>query len=159
MPRRYRPEKRIPLPDSIYSNVRVAKFINRLMQRGKKSIAEGIFYNAVEILNGKVTEEGQKGIDLFFVALDRAKPLVRVKSRRVGGSTYQVPMEVDEDMGEAIASRWIIGFARKRGGRAMSERLASELLDIVNNTGSTMKKREETHKMAEANKAFAHYRY
>jgi small subunit ribosomal protein S7 len=159
MPRRYRPEKRVPLPDSVYNNVRVAKFINRLMKAGKKSTAEGIFYDAMVLLDEKTTEEGQKGIDLFFAALEKAKPLVRVKSRRVGGSTYQVPIEVDEDMGEAIASRWIIGYARKRGGRAMSERLAYEIADIVNNTGSTMKKREETHKMAEANKAFAHYRY
>lgn len=156
MPRRYRPEKRIPLPDSLYNSARVAKFINRLMQRGKKSVAEGIFYDAVEILDAKGGEES--GVDIFFAALDKARPLVRVKSRRVGGSTYQVPMEVDDEMGEAIASRWIIGFSRKRGGRSMSERLASELWEISTGGGATMKKREETHRMAEANKAFAHFR-
>lgn len=157
MPRRYRPEKRVPLPDSVYNNVRVAKFINRLMQRGKKSTAEGIFYDAIEILDNKDSE--LSGVELFFTALDKARPLVRVKSRRVGGSTYQVPMEVDDAMGEAIASRWIIGFSRKRGGRSMSERLAAELWEISSGGGATMKKRDETHRMAEANKAFAHYRY
>lgn len=156
MPRRYRPQKRVPLPDPIYGDEKVAKFINRLMERGKKSVAQRIFYDALVSLEGR-TED--KPLEVFHKALSKARPLVRVKSRRVGGSTYQVPMEVDDAMGEAIASRWIITYARSRGGRSMSDRLAGELLDVYNGTGSTMKKREETHRMAEANKAFAHYRF
>jgi small subunit ribosomal protein S7 len=156
MARRSKPEKRIPLPDPVFNDVRVAKFINRIMLSGKKSIAEHILYEALERLDGK-TED--KPLEVFHKALGKARPLVRVKSRRVGGSTYQVPMEVDDEMGEAIASRWIIQYARKRSGRSMAERLAYELLDAYNGTGATMKKRDETHRMAEANKAFAHYRF
>jgi small subunit ribosomal protein S7 len=156
MSRRSKPKKRIPLPDSIYSDVEVAKFINRLMVRGKKSVAERIFYEAIEQLEGK-TEE--KGIEVFRKALRKAKPLVRVKARRVGGSTYQVPIEVRDDEGLAIGSRWLIGFARKRRGRSMVEKLSNEFLETYRGTGTTIKKREDTHKMAEANKAFAHYRF
>jgi small subunit ribosomal protein S7 len=156
MPRRYRPEKRVPLPDAVYNDVRVAKFINCIMRKGKKSTAERIFYDALVLLDGK-TEEAS--IEVFHKALNKARPLARVKSRRVGGSTYQVPMEVDDVIGEAIASRWVIAYAKNRGGRSMAERLAYELLDCYNGLGATMKKREETHRMAEANKAFAHYRY
>lgn len=156
MPRRFRPTKRVPMPDSVFNDVQVAKFINRLMRCGKKSTAERVFYDAMTLLEGR-TEHAP--LEVFFQAMAKARPLVRVKSRRVGGSTYQVPMEVDEFMGEAIASRWIIDFAKKRGGRSMSERLSNEFLDILNNQGGTMKKRDETHRMAEANKAFAHYRY
>jgi len=156
MSRRSKPKKRIPLPDSIYSDVEVAKFINRLMVRGKKSVAERIFYQAIEQLEGK-TEE--KGIEVFRKALRKAKPLVRVKARRVGGSTYQVPIEVRDDEGLAIGSRWLIGFARKRRGRSMVEKLSNEFLETYRGTGTTIKKREDTHKMAEANKAFAHYRF
>jgi small subunit ribosomal protein S7 len=156
MPRRYRPAKRVPFPDSVYGDQRAAKFINRLMQRGKKSIAERIFYDALTLIEKR---SGEPPLEVFHKALAKAKPLVRVKSRRVGGSTYQVPMEVDEDMGEAIVSRWVIQYARSRGGRTMAERLAAEIQDINNNTGATMRKREETHRMAEANKAFAHYRF
>jgi small subunit ribosomal protein S7 len=156
MPRRYKPIKRVPLPDPVFNDVEVAKFINRLMTRGKKSVAERVFYDALTSLEGK-TED--KPIELFRKSLKKARPLVRVKARRVGGSTYQVPIEVREDEGTAIGTRWLIGYARKRSGRTMAERLAAELLDIYRGQGSTMKKREETHKMAEANKAFAHYRY
>lgn len=156
MPRRYKPAKRVPLPDSVFNDVRIAKFINRLMQRGKKSVAEHIFYSAMERLEGRTPETP---VEVFHKALGRVRPLVRVKSRRVGGSTYQVPMEVDEIMGEAIASRWVIQYARSRGGRSMAERLAGELLDAYNGNGASMKKRDETHRMAEANKAFAHYRF
>jgi small subunit ribosomal protein S7 len=156
MPRRYTPAKRIPLPDPVYNDVKVAKFINRIMIAGKKSTAERLFYAALLRLEGR-TEDSP--LEVFQKALLRAKPLVRVKSRRVGGSTYQVPMEVDELMGEAIAARWIINYARSRSGRSMEERLASELLDVYNGVGATMKKRDETHRMAEANKAFAHYRF
>jgi small subunit ribosomal protein S7 len=156
MSRRSKPSKRIPLPDPIYNDVEVAKFINRLMLRGKKSVAERIFYNALESLKGK-TEDPP--LEVFRKALKKAKPLVRVKARRVGGSTYQVPIEVREDEGIAIGSRWLIGFARKRSGNSMQDKLAAEFLDLYRGTGATVKKREETHKMAEANKAFAHYRY
>lgn len=156
MSRRSKPKKRIPAPDPLYNDVDVSKFINRLMQRGKKSTAERVFYSAIELLEGK-TED--KGIDVFRKALKKARPLVRVKARRVGGSTYQVPIEVREDEGSAIGSRWLIDYSRKRRGRSMPEKLAAELLDTYRGTGTTVKKREDTHKMAEANKAFAHYRF
>jgi small subunit ribosomal protein S7 len=156
MSRRSKPKKRIPLPDSVYNDVEVAKFINRLMVCGKKSIAERIFYNAIEQIEGKTDE---KGIEVFRKALRKAKPLVRVKARRVGGSTYQVPIEVRDDEGLAIGSRWLIGFARKRKGRSMVDKLANEFLETYRGSGATVKKREDTHKMAEANKAFAHYRF
>jgi small subunit ribosomal protein S7 len=156
MSRRSKPKKRIPMPDPIYNDVDVSKFINRLMIRGKKSVAERVFYDAVNLLEGK-TED--KGIEVFRKALKKARPLVRVKARRVGGSTYQVPIEVRDDEGVAIGSRWLIDYSRKRKGRSMQEKLAAELLDAYRGTGATIKKREDTHKMAEANKAFAHYRF
>jgi small subunit ribosomal protein S7 len=144
------------MPDSIYNDVEVSKFINRLMTRGKKSVAERVFYDAISLLEGK-TED--KGIDVFRKALKKVRPLVRVKARRVGGSTYQVPIEVREEEGIAIGSRWLIEYSRKRKGRSMSEKLAAEVLDAYRGAGTTIKKREDTHKMAEANKAFAHYRF
>ncbi len=156
MSRRSKPKKRIPMPDPIYNDQEVSKFINRLMQRGKKSTAERIFYDALGLLEGK-TED--KPIEVFRKALRKAKPLVRVKARRVGGSTYQVPIEVREDEGIAIGSRWLIENARKSKGRSMVDKLANELLNTYKGTSSTVKKREDTHKMAEANKAFAHYRF
>lgn len=156
MSRRSKPKKRIPLPDPVFNDVEVSKFINRLMIRGKKGTAERIFYSTVERLEGKGDD---KGIDIFRKALQKVKPLVRVKARRVGGSTYQVPIEVREDEGIAIGTRWLIQYSRARKGRSMDEKLAGELLDAYKGTGNTMKKREDTHKMAEANKAFAHYRF
>jgi len=156
MSRRSKPKKRIPMPDPIFNDAEVSKFINRLMLRGKKSVAERIFYDALESLDGKTDD---KPIEVFRKALKKSKPLVRVKARRVGGSTYQVPIEVREDEGNAIGSRWLIQFAGKRRGRTMSEKLAGELLDAYRGQGLTIKKREDTHKMAEANKAFAHYRF
>lgn len=156
MSRRSKPKKRIPMPDAQFNDEEVSKFINRLMKRGKKSTAERLFYGAIELMEGK-TED--KGIDAFRKVIRKAKPLVRVKARRVGGSTYQVPIEVREDEGIAIGSRWLIDYARKRKGRSMTEKLAAEFLDTYRGVGSTLKKREDTHKMAEANKAFAHYRF
>lgn len=159
MSRRSKPKKRIPMPDPVYNDVEVAKFINRLMMRGKKSLAERIFFTAVEMLEGKTDE---KGIEVFRKALRKIKPLVRVKARRVGGSTYQVPIEVRDDEGLAIGSRWLILYARQRrsrSGQSMAESLSLEILDAYRNTGASIKKREDTHKMAESNKAFAHYRY
>ncbi|MDX2083969.1 MAG: 30S ribosomal protein S7 [Candidatus Melainabacteria bacterium] len=156
MSRRNKPEKRVILPDPVYGDVKIAKFINRLMLRGKKSVAENILYTALESLDGKTDD---KPLAVFHKAMTRVRPIVRVKARRVGGSTYQVPLEVDEDQGEAIASRWIIQYARQRAGRTMADKLASELLDAYRGHGASIKKREDTHKMAEANKAFAHYRF
>ncbi|MBK8189386.1 MAG: 30S ribosomal protein S7 [Vampirovibrionales bacterium] len=157
MPRRNRPQRRQIAPDAVYADPQVAKFINRLMQRGKKSVAERIFYDALERLDGKANEAP---LEIFRKALGKAKPLVRVKARRVGGSTYQVPMEVREEEGVAIGSRWLIEYAKKRNGKSMAERLSAELLETyLGSTSATMKKRDEVHRMAEANKAFAHYRF
>lgn len=156
MPRRYKPAKRIPAPDPLYNDAEVAKFINRLMTRGKKSVAERVFYKALEQLDGKTDD---KPLEVFRKVLQKAKPLVRVKARRVGGSTYQVPIEVREAEGLAIGSRWLIAFARKRNGRSMVDKLSNEFLDTYRGNSATLKKREEVHKMAEANKAFAHYRF
>jgi small subunit ribosomal protein S7 len=156
MSRRSKPAKRIPMPDPVYNDVEVAKFINRLMLRGKKSVAERVFYDAIASLEGKADD---KPIEVFRKVLKKVKPLVRVKARRVGGSTYQVPVEVRDEEGVAIGSRWLINYARARSGRSMVDKLASEILDAYRGAGATIKKREDTHKMAEANKAFAHYRY
>ncbi|MDH4379621.1 MAG: 30S ribosomal protein S7 [Vampirovibrionales bacterium] len=156
MSRRHKPAKRIPAPDPIYQSERVAKFINRIMLCGKKGTAEKILYGALELLDGKVEE---KPLQVLMKALDKARPLVKVKARRVGGATYQVPMEVNDSDGEAIGSRWIIAYARSRNGRSMMEKLAAELLDTYRGNSATLKKRDEVHKMAEANKAFAHYRF
>jgi small subunit ribosomal protein S7 len=156
MSRRSKPAKRVPLPDAVYGEVEVARFINRLMLRGKKAVAEKVFYAALELMKNKADEPP---MEVFRRAIKRSKPLVRVKARRVGGSTYQVPIEVREEEGVAIGSRWLISFARKRAGRSMEEKLAAEFMDASRGMGGAVRKREETHKMAEANKAFAHYRY
>ncbi|MEB3287762.1 MAG: 30S ribosomal protein S7 [Vampirovibrionales bacterium] len=156
MSRRAKPKKRIPLPDPVYNDVEVAKFVNRLMLCGKKGTAERILYDVIESLEGKTDD---KGVEVFRKVLHKVRPLVRVKARRVGGSTYQVPIEVRDDEGIAIGTRWLIDFARKRKGRSMVEKLSAEILDAYRGQGNTMKKREDTHKMAEANKAFAHYRF
>jgi small subunit ribosomal protein S7 len=157
MPRRYKPAKRVPAPDAVYESVEVSKFINRLMQRGKKSVAERILYRALDIIGDRVKED--KPIEVFNKAMKRVTPLVEVKARRVGGSTYQVPIEVRTDRGSALASGWIIKFASQRSGKAMHEKLAEELLSAYRGEGLAIKKKDDTHKMAEANKAFAHYRY
>ncbi|MEB3246210.1 MAG: 30S ribosomal protein S7 [Vampirovibrionales bacterium] len=154
--RRTKPQKRIPAPDAVYSDKTVSKFINRLMIKGKKAVAEGVFYQALDLLEGKA--EG-KPIEVFHQVLKKVAPRVKVKARRVGGATYQVPMEVTEDDGEALGSRWLIAAARKRAGRSMSEKLAYEMQDVLKGLGAAMKKREETHRMAEANRAFAHFRF
>ncbi|PIE73404.1 MAG: 30S ribosomal protein S7 [Deltaproteobacteria bacterium] len=145
------------LPDPIYSSEVVTKFINSLMFDGKKSIAQKILYRAIELMEKK--SEGEKGIELFTQALENAKPLSETRSRRVGGATYQVPVEVRSSRQQALAIRWLIEAARKRNERTMTERLAGELLDCANSRGAAFKKREDIHKMAEANKAFAHYRW
>lgn len=156
MSRRNKPAKRIPLPDPMFNSVDIAKFINRLMRRGKKSVAERIFYTSLERIKEKTKEEP---LEVFNKALKNVTPLIEVKARRIGGSTYQVPIEVKTDRGIALASCWLINFAKARSGKSMIEKITNEILDAANGVGSSVKKREDTHKMAEANKAFAHYRY
>ncbi|MBI4696942.1 MAG: 30S ribosomal protein S7 [Gammaproteobacteria bacterium] len=156
MSRRHVAAKREILPDPKYGDLTVAKFINMVMERGKKSIAEKIVYGALEEMarKGKGTP-----IDVFKQALGNVEPRVEVKSRRVGGATYQVPVEVRPNRRSALAMRWLVDAARKRGEKSMDRRLAGELMDAFDNRGSAVKKREDTHKMAEANRAFAHYRW
>jgi small subunit ribosomal protein S7 len=156
MARRGQQVKRVPAPDVKYNSVMVSKLINKIMERGKKSTAEQILYGALDIIEQK---EGKPPISVLELALKNASPLLMVKPRRVGGATYQVPVEVEPERGAAIAVRWILTAARSRKGTPMAERLAAELLDASKEQGATIKKREDTHKMAEANRAFAHYRW
>lgn len=156
MPRKGPAPKRQILPDPKFNSKVLARFINKLMICGKKSTAERVIYAAFEIVAEKT---GRDPMEIFSQALSNAMPLVEVRPRRVGGATYQVPMEVRPDRRQAMGMRWLIGYARSRGGRSMEEKLAGELMDASNNTGASIKKREDTHKMAEANKAFAHYRW
>jgi small subunit ribosomal protein S7 len=156
MPRRRVAGKRDVLPDPVYSNVLVTKFINGVMWDGKKSTAEDIFYTAMTKVAEKTGEEPMK---VFKRALDNVKPQVEVKSRRIGGATYQVPIEVSSDRRNTLAIRWLVLYARQRGEKSMMDKLVGEILDASSNRGSAVKKKEETHRMAEANKAFAHYRF
>ncbi|MCQ2738835.1 MAG: 30S ribosomal protein S7 [bacterium] len=156
MSRRSKPERRIPTPDPIYNSVDVSKFINRILRRGKKSLAERIFYSTISKIEEKTNE---KGLEVFQKALTNATPLLEVKARRIGGSTYQVPIDVKPDRGFALSSSWLIAAAKNRNGKEFVEKLANELIDASNGNGAACKKREDTHRMAEANKAFAHYRY
>jgi small subunit ribosomal protein S7 len=156
MPRRRRVPKRQVLPDPVYHNEVVTKFINGLMRKGKRSIAESIFYSATDLIE---TKTGKKGIEVFLKALENAKPVLEVRSRRVGGATYQVPVEIRPNRRQALAFRWITNFAKERSEKTMAERLAAELIAASQNDGATVKKKEDTHRMAEANKAFAHFRW
>ena len=156
MPRRREVPKRQIQPDPKYKNVLVSKFINGLMVSGKKSLARRIFYDAMDIIESRTKEMPVK---IFEQAMENVKPIVEVRSRRVGGATYQVPVEVRPERRRALAIRWIVGYAKSRGEKTMSQRLAGELLDAYNKRGGAFKKREDTHRMAEANKAFAHYRW
>ncbi len=156
MPRRRGVRKREISPDPKFRDVLVQKFINRMMVCGKKSLAEKIFYQSMEEIEQKVKEDPLK---VFKKAVENVKPVIEVKSRRVGGATYQVPVEVRSDRRTSLAVRWIIAFARSRGERGMVKKLAGELMDAASNKGASIKKKEDTHKMAEANKAFAHYRW
>ncbi|HDH12603.1 MAG TPA: 30S ribosomal protein S7 [Nitrospirae bacterium] len=156
MPRRRVAEKREILPDPIYNSKIVSKFVNSLMKDGKKSVAERACYGAFDIIKSKT---GNDPLKIFKTALENVKPVLEVKSRRVGGATYQVPVDIRPQRRIALAFRWIIGFSQKRGERTLREKLAGELLDAANSTGASIKKREDTHKMADANKAFAHYRW
>jgi len=154
--RRRRPERREILPDPVYGDLIVAKFINNLMKQGKKSLAEKIFYQSIE----KIKKQGKvdDGIDLFKKALENVAPILEVKSKRIGGATYQVPIEISERRRMALAMRWIISYSQGRKGQTMADRLAAELLAAAKNEGSSVKKKEDTHRMAEANKAFSHFR-
>jgi len=154
--RRRRAEKREVLAEPTFGAGQVTKFMNVIMRDGKKSIAESILYGAFDIIERKTSKDP---LEVFEAAMGNAKPMVEVKSRRVGGATYQVPVEVRADRRNALAMRWLVGYARGRGERTMRERLAAELMDAAENRGATIKKREDTHRMADANKAFAHYRW
>jgi len=156
MPRRRGVPKRIIAPDPKYKNILVSKFINGLMREGKKSISRRIFYDAMDLVERRSKEEPVK---VFEQAMENIKPVLEVRSRRVGGATYQVPIEVRTDRRQALAIRWLVDFSKKRGEKSMAQRLAGELLDAYNRRGAAFKKKEDTHRMAEANKAFAHYRW
>ena len=157
--RKAKPKKRILLPDPKFGDVLVTRFVNNLMLDGKKSIAYNIFYDAVEIVGEKMKDADKAPLDIWKKALENITPQVEVKSRRVGGATYQVPMEVRPARRQTLGLRWLTNYSRARSERTMAERLAGEIMDAANNTGSAVKKREDTHKMAEANKAFAHFRW
>lgn len=156
MSRRASAHSREVLPDPLYKSIVVEKFICRMMIDGKKSTSSAILYDAMAKMGEKT---GDKPLDVFLKAIENVKPLVEVKSRRVGGATYQVPVEIKESRKEALSMRWIINAARARNGHSMSEKLSAELLDAINSTGAAFKKKEDTHRMAEANKAFSHYRW
>lgn len=156
MPRRYRPPKRQIAPDVRYQSVMVAQFINKIMKKGKKSLAERIMYETLDI----VAEQAKRPpLEVLEQALKNVSPVLEVKPRRVGGSTYQIPLEVPPDRQVSLAMRWILAAARNRPGKSMAEKLASELIDAAHETGAAFKKKEDTHRMAEANRAFAHYRW
>ncbi|MGI6678237.1 MAG: 30S ribosomal protein S7 [Dehalobacterium sp.] len=156
MPRRGNIRKIEILPDPVYHSKVVTKFINQLMLDGKKSTAESIVYNAFDIIKSKT---GKEPIEVFDAAMKNVMPVLEVKARRVGGANYQVPIEVRPERRQTLGIRWMVDYARKRGGKSMEDKLAGEIMDAANNTGASVKKREDTHKMAEANKAFAHYRW
>jgi small subunit ribosomal protein S7 len=156
MPRKRIVDKREILPDPKYNSKLVSKFINALMREGKKTVAEKVCYGALDIIKAKTGSDPMK---VFKTAIENVKPVVEVKSRRVGGATYQVPVDIRSQRRITLAFRWVIGFSKKRGEKSMREKLAAELIEAANNTGASIKKREDTHRMAEANKAFAHYRW
>jgi small subunit ribosomal protein S7 len=156
MPRRREVPKRYVLPDPKFNSRLAAKFINNVMRRGKKSTAEQIFYQALELIEQR---SKQDPLDVFHKALDNVRPIVEVKSRRVGGATYQVPVEVRSERRDALAMRWVINYSKSRSEKTMVQKLAGELMDAAQNRGGSVKKREDTHRMADANKAFAHYRW
>jgi len=159
MSRRNQAPRRRILPDPKYGNQMLAKFVNMVMHSGKKSVAESIVYGAIDRISERTGNDAERALELLSQALENIKPAVEVKSRRVGGATYQVPTEVRATRRETLAMRWVIEAARKRSEKSMAHRLANELLDAAENRGSAVKKREDTHRMAEANRAFAHYRW
>jgi small subunit ribosomal protein S7 len=159
MSRRVAAPTRVVLPDPRFNSVMLSKFMNMVMERGKKSVAEKILYGAIDKMSDKVGKDADKAIELLAQALDNVKPTVEVKSRRVGGATYQVPVEVRASRRQTLAMRWVIEAASARSEKSMAQRLAAELLEASENRGSAVRKREDTHRMADANKAFAHYRW
>ena len=156
MPRRGNVPKREILPDPIYNSVLVTKLVNGVMLDGKKGVAQKVVYDAFEAIQAKT---GKEPLDVFTEAMNNIMPSLEVKARRVGGATYQVPIEIRAERRQTLGLRWLVGYSRKRGEKTMKERLANEIMDAANNTGAAVKKREEVHKMAESNKAFAHYRW
>ena len=157
MPRRRIPPKKPLLPDTRYGSPVITKFIRRMMLHGKRSIATRVMYDVMGVLGEKISDV--KPLEVFLTAIENVKPVIEVKSRRVGGSTYQVPVEIRESRREALAMRWIISAAKNRNGKSMAQKLSAEFMDAYSNTGNAFKKKEDTHRMAEANKAFAHYRW
>ena len=157
--RKAKPNKRIVLPDPIFNEVMVTKFVNHLMYDGKKSIAFDIFYDSLEVVKSKLPNEEKQPLDIWKKALENITPQVEVKSRRIGGATFQVPTEIRPDRKESISMKNLITYSRKRGGRSMADKLAAEIVDAYNNQGGAFKRKEDMHKMAEANRAFAHFRF
>lgn len=157
--RKAKPKKRVVLPDPVYGDVKVSKFVNHLMYDGKKSISYEIFYGALEIVKNKMASEEKDSLTIWKEALDKITPQVEVKSRRIGGATFQVPTEIRPDRKESVSMKNMIAFARKRGGKTMADKLASEIVDAFNEQGGAFKRKEDMHKMAEANRAFAHFRF
>ena len=157
--RKAKPKKRVILPDSVFNDQTVTKFVNHLMYDGKKNLSYEIFYKALDIVKAKMQNEEKSALDIWKEALDRVTPQVEVKSRRIGGATFQVPMEIRPDRKESISMKNIINFARKRSGKSMSEKLAAEIMDAYNEQGGAFKRKEDLHRMAEANRAFAHFRF
>ena len=157
--RKAKPKKRLVLPDPVFNDQKVSKFVNHLMYDGKKSISYEIFYNALDIVKNKMAKEEKAPLEIWKTALDNITPQVEVKSRRIGGATFQVPTEIRPDRKESVSMKNMIGFARKRGGKTMADKLAAEIMDAYNNQGGAFKRKEDMHRMAEANKAFAHFRF
>ncbi|MEE1120141.1 MAG: 30S ribosomal protein S7 [Prevotella sp.] len=157
--RKAKPKKRLILPDPVYNDVKVSKFVNHLMYDGKKSISYEIFYNALKTVGEKMKSEEKSALEIWKQALDNVTPHVEVKSRRIGGATFQVPTEIRPDRRESVSMKNMILFARKRGGKGMSDKLAAEIMDAYNNQGGAFKRKEDMHRMAEANRAFAHFRF
>lgn len=157
--RKAKPKKRVILPDPVYGDVKVSKFVNHLMYDGKKSISYEIFYNALEIVKNKMANEEKTSLQIWKEALDKITPLVEVKSRRIGGATFQVPTEIRPDRKESVSMKNMILYARKRGGKTMADKLAAEIMDAYNEQGGAFKRKEDMHRMAEANRAFAHFRF
>ena len=157
--RKAKPKKRVILPDPVFNDQKVSKFVNHLMYDGKKSISYEIFYNALDTVKAKMSNEEKSALEIWKTALDNITPQVEVKSRRIGGATFQVPTEIRPDRKESISIKNLILFARKRGGKTMADKLAAEIMDAYNNQGGAFKRKEDMHRMAEANRAFAHFRF
>ena len=157
--RKAKPKKRVILPDPVYGDVKVSKFVNHLMYDGKKNISYEIFYSALEIVSQKMKDQEKSALEIWKAARDKITPQVEVKSRRIGGATYQVPTEIRPDRKESVSMKNMIGYARKRGGKTMADKLAAEIMDAYNEQGGAFKRKEDMHRMAEANRAFAHFRF